>query len=466
MANGFSAPVRTSLLNPTSLFRDPNFLLGGALLAGGSLFGGQRSPLEEQGLEVLRSQLTPGGIAGQFTGGIGALQRQFEPLLRQQEQQLLNQVQQRFIAGQPSSLSTAMGGPEIAALRQATTDVLLPRRQALLAGLGQDLLRTQQQAALNAIEAGRFQSEQQGAFPSALGQIGGLLLNRAFLGDGGGGLGGLFGGAGGGGGLGELGIPGGGFGGGLTGPAGRGLLQQISGGGGAIDISRALAGGGLLGAPGLSTAGLVSGLGAGLGGFGTGRLIGGALPGTRLGGTLAGGGGGAAVGFILGGPVGAAIGALAGGLGGLTGSQRADREAKAVRLAADQRSQQQTAGNVGSFWTEALGSSGFEDLDGWGNFVQNMVRNVPEGAQAVSFRGVSGTYDQEDAIAAIGSRLLLTRMQQADPNLQSLDQVPGFRDGYVNFLLQNTFIESEGEVTRPEDISQKGSLVRLAGLGL
>jgi len=220
-----------------------------------------------------------------------------------------------------------------------------------------------------------------------------------------------------------------------------------------------------------SFGGLLQGLGAGAAGFGAGNLIGGQLPGSRAGGFFAGAGGGAAAGAAIGafgGPLtsglGAVIGGLVGGIGGLFGSSGADHAQKAQRLAADLQAQGTNTGNIGSFWTEALGAAGFQDLDGFSDFVKQQTANSAAGPTEFSFAGISGNLDQQSAIAITGSRLLLQAIQENNPDIRSLDEVEGFRDGYINFILNNTFIEQEGQVTGTQNIGQQGGLLAAAGI--
>lgn len=214
---------------------------------------------------------------------------------------------------------------------------------------------------------------------------------------------------------------------------------------------------------------------SGLGGFFSGRAIGGLLPQSQLGGTVAGAAGGAAAGAAAGaimgsifdGP-GAAIGAIIGGLtgagGGFLGSRSAAKAQKAKTLAADMASQGDTWGSISSFWTSALGEAGYSDLEGWNGFLNQSKQNLPGGAASFNYAGISGSQDQPDDIAYVGSRILLKEIQKNHPEVKSLDGVKDFRKTYVDFILANTYIEQGGQKVKTQNIGQKGSLLSLAGL--
>src|SRR3990167_1795658 len=78
----------------------------------------------------------------------GGVYEGYKPFLEQQENELLNNVQQRAIAGMPGSLTTQMGGGELSDLRTAISSELLPRRQALFADLTRENQSRQMEAAL------------------------------------------------------------------------------------------------------------------------------------------------------------------------------------------------------------------------------------------------------------------------------------------------------------------------------
>lgn len=225
-------------------------------------------------------------------------------------------------------------------------------------------------------------------------------------------------------------------------------------------------------------------LAAGLGGFFSGQAIGKQLPGSQLGAAAAGGAGGAAAGAIAGAAMGAifdgpgaAVGAIIGGLagvgGGFLGSRGAAHQLKATQLANDQKSQQGTFGSMAAFWTSALGDSGYQDLDGWNSFTQNLSQRVNNPSESYSYGGISANVDQVDAMPHFGSRLLLKQIQQGGhPEITSLDQLPPapdgttFRQTYIDYIMSNTWIGGEGSagLSRPSLIGQKGGLLEHAGL--
>ena len=148
-----------------------DFLLGSGLLAGSVLT--DKEPGEVvQARQFLRNQFTsPVALSQGLSQQVQGLGTYFEPLLRQQENQVLNQTQQRVAAGRPTSFSTAIGGPEVSALRAASEDVLVPRRQALYGELGLNALNQQTNAARYILE-----SSKPDATSEALGKLAALLM--------------------------------------------------------------------------------------------------------------------------------------------------------------------------------------------------------------------------------------------------------------------------------------------------
>ena len=72
--------------------------------------------------------------------------------------------------------------------------------------------------------------------------------------------------------------------------------------------------------------------------------------------------------------------------------------------------------------------------------------------------------DQQDAVAYGGAKALLWQIQQSNPEITSLSQVPGFRDRYIQFIMGTTQIESGGRVVPTQNIGQKMSYLTNAGL--
>ena len=200
-------------------------------------------------------------------------------------------------------------------------------------------------------------------------------------------------------------------------------------------------------------------------------MVGGLIPDSRAGGTAAGAASGAAAGAIMGSvlpgigtAIGAAIGALAGAFGGFGGSRGADHAFKAQRLSADMASQSNNVAKFGAFWTAALGEAGYADMDGWAGMVQKQITDTPGGASTYSAGGITLSDDQPNAMIRIGSQLLLKEIQKHSPQITSLDMVPDFRKGYIDYIMNNLKIESGGGVVPIQNIGQAGGYLTMAGL--
>lgn len=165
-----------------------------------------------------------------------------------------------------------------------------------------------------------------------------------------------------------------------------------------------------------------------------------------------------ALGTAVGDPLGGAI------VGGILGKQRGDKIEKAQRRAADLQAQNNNISIAGSFWTSALGLAGSADVDRFGAFIDEQLRVAEAGALPFAFDGISGTEDQQEAIVRVGSTLLLQELQKISPEITDLDQIPGFRSRYIDFLMENYRIESGGGLSRPSDIGQFGSFLDAASL--
>ncbi len=529
-----------SLLNLIS----PQQAVGGGLLAGG-LLGDQGEPGQvTEARQYLRNIFTsPTGQAQYMGQAIGGLNQYFDPFFQQQDKQVLDNLQQRAIAGQPQSLSAGMGGPELAAIRQANADILTPQRQAFYGTLGTGLLSNAQNAAGTILQTNQ---------PNYLAQMAALLGTNLLMGQNSGGtsattqaglgttLQNLWNSLTGGGttspgttgtpsnpsGLaaaiqqilgsqGQITNPDGtaitgttgqsmggispsalsslqvllGLGGASTGgaaiPAGTMLPGALTPttvastvgtgpGAGASGLAGLLQGQGLLGAPSLSSVGgVASGLGAAGAGFGLGDIIGTAIqtP-TSTGETWKSAGGGAlagdAAGFAIGGPIGAAIGAITGAIGGVFGQHQESLMIKAQAHAADVASQANDVSKLGNFWTQALGAAGV-DTDAFHTFVQQQLDQNPNPPEAFSFGDIGGTADQPDAVAQVGAKTLLqavntARTTQGQPAFTTLDQMPGFRQSYIDYIMQNLTIQSGSGQAPVSNISQKGGYLTDAGL--
>ena len=494
-----------SLLDPLlQKFADPRTLLGIGLTAASTL-PKQQSGASIEAQQALRNQFNnPSGV---LASNLQGLQQNFQPYLRQQENEILDNAQQRSIQGLPASLSTGMGGGEIQGIKDAITKQIIPQRQAFLAALASQQMDNQARAAQLLLGNSGATSSRGSGLSGMLGNIGGSLLNQGMGGNGQTGWGDIIGkllggkpastpttssGVGGaeqlinqsfsngGNGLGVINDPWG-----QSALAGQqagegqvgGQLSALLGGNQPFWTMQAGNGSGFF-SPLATAGGLFQGAGTAGAGYFAGNMIGQQLPGGGIGGeggaALAGGGGGALAGAALGTMIfpgigtalGAMIGGLAGVAGGFFGSQSATQQYKAQRLSADLQSQGNNVGTIGSFWTEALGAAGFQDLDGWNQLVQKSLNEVNSGALPYSFDGISGTWDQPNNLITIGSRLLLQQIQKASPQISSLDQVPGFRDRYIQYLMDNMKIESKGSVIPLQNIGQAAGVGYLSDAGL
>ena len=68
-----------------------------------------------------------------------------------------------------------------------------------------------------------------------------------------------------------------------------------------------------------------------------------------------------------------------------------------------------------------------------------MIAGSESGAGAYSYGGISGTADQQQAVADVGGKLLLQALQQANPSITSLNDVPGLEDEFIDYLTGSTF---------------------------
>src|SRR3990167_1525629 len=148
-------------------------LIGPAMIAGGGIMG-KDSPLINQGMATEAAQylrnlftsptgytgalgtnitgtqqalapITAAGPAQNYLTGLfqqpanpfaaGGLYEQYLPMIEQQKNTLLNDIQTRAAAGLPSGLSPAMGGAELAMIRNAAANQIAPSYQALFADL-------------------------------------------------------------------------------------------------------------------------------------------------------------------------------------------------------------------------------------------------------------------------------------------------------------------------------------------
>lgn len=382
------------------------------------------------------------------TGGILS---GYEPLLAQQEKTLLDDAQQRIIAGLPASMGTAMGGSEIGAIRSAISNELLPRRQALIADLTRENLNRKINAATTvlgfekAAQLYGFQAALQAAQSSAeaernrnaqLAQLGIALLlggNQAqgtallqqaqagAAGSQGGGLGNALGS-----------FLGGNSGMGQYAPIGQMSVTDIIGQmqAGTLSTSEGMA---------LLSKSLPGVVGAGTAGYGVGRQVGGAI-GSRtdsqalggLSGAASGAAAGAAIGSIVPG-VGTAIGAIVGGLAGLFGGFGATQNSQQAQKEAFRRedldSQADQVQEIGSFFNQRLAALGVDTVP-FQQYVSQMIT------------ASSGPGDEQREVATRGGQLLLAAIQRTRPEITALSQVPGLRDEFIDYLTRSTTTSS------------------------
>lgn len=365
---------------------NPQNLAGAGLIGAGLLQGEEPGYLTESRQFLRDYAVNPQSAASALVSQLGPIQAEYEPLLAQNRTNLLNEIQQRTIAGLPGSLTPAMGGPEIAAIRSGVTDILAPQERAFFADQASNLLRSRLGAAESILQTSK---------PDQLGQILAALGANLIGNDGAsqttgpGGQGSIATGQGaasllGGdpvsqvakllqsgnmsgltqllasGALAGMPFP---FGIQASTPAGQLVQQAINAGlvespaaqlvgGGTSASTPGVAGGaagfqGLLGPAGTSsaaalTAAAASALGSGYVGYKVGSAIGDAIekPGssattvkTTVGGAAAGAASGAAVGAIIGDGPGAVIGAIVGGLAGGFGGSGAERRREDANIA-------------------------------------------------------------------------------------------------------------------------------------
>lgn len=479
LLNSGAQTVNSLVSNPTVRS------LAGAGLVGAGLAQKETPGYANEAISYLRNRLAPTGIADQFSGQIGALNAEYLPYLEQQRKQILDAAQQRFIAGQPSSFSTAMSGPEIGRIRSAITNEILPAERAHLADIGQYLLSQGGSAAGTLLNYAK---------PDPLGEY----LTRLGLGIGGfGGQGGQPGqvGTGAGSQLGQQllsmfggntsigdaiskavglantsgdtsqlaallssgvlkGVP---FPIGLQAstPAGQLIQQAINAGlveSPAAIPAGAAAEGGLASFLG-SSLGTVLGLaGIAYGGYQLGGLasqFGQNQFQSSAGGALGGAAAGAAAGTLVFPGVGTAIGAVVGGLaglfGGLFGERSQQQQQKAANLRADLDEQANYVFQIGTFFNQQLAALGVNTA-AFQAFITQQVQASP------------GPGDEQGIVAAEGARLLLQAIQRTNPSITSLSQVPGLRQAFIDQML--------GTVQNPANVSpfSAGNVVPYANL--
>ena len=458
-------------------------------LTGLGLTGAGLTQKEEPGFAVearqfLRNRLAPQGIANQFTANLGPLSAGFQPYLNQLRERGIADVSQRYAAAFPSTVGAQ--GSEFGALSRYITDEALPREQALLSSLGLSSLETGGAAAGklldyakpdplgeylatlglnllpgqggqtgtgtaagttgttgNALGSGLSQLLQN---PTQLGQLSPIQLAQQILATGGTGeLASLFA-SGALGGSGASGIP-------WLLPNGLSTLVGVdeavaltqAGIGGPAASSVAGAGGG--GAAGLGAAlgPLAAGAAGGVAGYMAApwlteqansdspwRWLNPAAAGAESLGAndtvlsaITGAQAGAVAGTLILPGIGTAIGAVVGGIGGLFGGHKASLERKATFHTEDLNSQKDQTlelGNIGASFLERLGADP-STMSAWSSYV----------TQQSSIDG-----GQTQTAVRLG-QVVLAQVQQRDPSITSLSQVPGMKDEFIDYMTRNTF---------------------------
>ena len=389
-------------------------------LVGAGLAQKEEPGYATEATQYLRNRLAPQGLAQQFSGQIGALNAEYLPLLAQRRKSILDQAQQRVIAGQPSSFSTAMSGPEILRIREAITNEILPAERAHMADIGQYLLREGGGAAGTLLNYAK---------PD---QLGGALATLGMN---------LLGGRGGPGGAPDA-LAGAGQG-GAKGGIGNALHSFLGGGGGGGGVPSTYGMPNQLGQ--LNAADIIGQMQAGTLSASEGMaLLSGSLPQIAAGAGLAyaapkigqnqfqstaiGAGGGALAGSAFG-PVGTAIGAVVGGLQGFfreRGEQHAQKDAYRQE---DLSSQADAVQEIGTFFEQQLANLGV-DTASYRNLITTYVNDIHAGPS-----GRGGQYE----LATAGGQSLLQAIQQRNPSVTSLNQVPGLRQEFIDYLTRSTF---------------------------
>src|SRR3990167_11206687 len=391
-------------------------------LLGAGLLGAGLAQKEEPGyaneaISYLRNRLAPQGIAQQFSGQIGALAQEYKPLQEQQRNQLLDQTQQRFIAGQPSSFSTAMSGPEIAAIRNAIVNQILPAERAERARIGEYLLTTGGSAAGDLLKYAK--PDPLGTYVASLGMN--LLGGR-------------------GGQAGQTGTTGA-----ATNPiqqAMQSLMPGTSLGGGLTSL-----GGGLIGDASGKLIGSMQRDGTIIGLDGqviqnaatTGSLLSKLFPALQFAGgtalalnapnigqnqfqsTLTGAGGGALAGSVFG-PIGTASGAITGGLFGLFGERSQQQQEKAYNLSQDLDSQVDQFNEIKNIGLEFAQQFGI-DSSAFAAYANQLAPQI------------SGPGDEQGMLATALGQMLRSQLWDA----MFIQVAPQLKQRMIEYLTRSTF---------------------------
>lgn len=383
-------------------------------------------------------------LQGAFTNpadpfAAGGTYEKYLPLLKQQQTKILNDAQQRIIAGLPTSLSTAMGGREIGSIGEALQNRIAPSYQALFADLQRENLSRQLQAATTlggyekfgqqsgfeaALEGAKQTAEAERNRNAQLVQLGLSLIQggnpqagQALLAQAQAGQGGTAG---------------------QQGGIGQALQQSLGGGGvtpgqpfapigqmNAADIIGQMQAGTLSASEGMA---LLSKFAPQL--IGGGALVANAsnIGQNQFQSAATGAAGGAIAGSAFG-PVGTAIGAVAGGLYGLFGEHKDQQAMKAAMHQSDLDSQADAVQEIGTFFQQRLSGLGV-DTSAFSNLMSTYVNDIHAGPS-----GHGGQYE----LAVAGGKLLLQAIQQRNPSITALSQVPGLRQEFIDYLTRSTF---------------------------
>ena len=126
------------------LLNNPYLLAGGGL-TGLSALGRDEPGYVTEARQAVRNIEQPEGYSSVFGRTVSGLQDQFLPLMKQQAEQGIADVSQRYAAAFPGSVG--MQGGEIAGLNRYLRDQLVPTQQAYLGNLGITGIGQQQNAA-------------------------------------------------------------------------------------------------------------------------------------------------------------------------------------------------------------------------------------------------------------------------------------------------------------------------------
>lgn len=381
----------------------------GAGLTGIGLAQKEMPGYVDESTQFLRNRVTsPTGLADQFGGQLEGINKSFAPFFDQQAKSYLDDVQQRIVAGNPQGLSPVMGGPELAGLSNAVRDNIEPQRQQFYGNLALNMMNQQGNAAQSLLNYAK--PDPLGEYLATLG----MDLLRGTPGDGS---------------TGQPGFHGEGY---ANHPQ---LYQQLYGAG-------AKAAGSVLG-----TGGTVAGGTGGMAALGTAAKL--AAPAAAA--------AGAAYGtYKIGennpkiadwnGAQKAGLVAATLGTGGLAlfGADKRQKQLKAQYLNEDASSQKGQVVALGDFFGNELAGIG-ANFAGFDQFAEQMIAEVDKGPNDYAYISdpdmrvyLPENIEQQDAVAITGGKLLLRAYQQTNPNITSLNEIPGLRQRYLDYMTGHT----------------------------